>query len=214
MGKFLKEKALLAFTCMVLGVTTVCSAQQVAGGGSPSQNDDKLANQFMELKKSSNSWKGFKIIDEPKLNAFWNVVSDSLAEKQSEISLLKEEIIKRDQSLVSTQDTLSLTRNALSESQFKEDHISFIGIDFSKSNYKFINISVILILIVLLAVMFVTGKVNVKNAKDAKKSFDDLQLEMEEYKKRVLERETKLRRELTTEMNKVEDLKKKMKSMN
>ncbi|BDD09850.1 hypothetical protein FUAX_22820 [Fulvitalea axinellae] len=178
---------------------------------SPTETATDLASRFYQMKKKSSNWKDYKVIKEGQLDAFWNEISDTLRVEKEQISELKASIVKKDAQIVSLNDTIKSKEVLVNESRHLTTHISVIGIDFSKGTYIYLTWGIILVLAGLMAAALMNTKVKNNAANVARKDLDELAKEYDDYKKKVFEREVKLKRELTTEMNKVEELKIKLK---
>ena len=100
----------------------------------------------------------------------------------------------------------------MEEASFEQEHINFIGINFGKKVYIIINLVIIFGL--LGGLIFALSKMKLSNkiAIQKRKEFTKLDGEFQEYKKSSLDKQMKLRRELQTERNKIEELKLKVTS--
>jgi F0F1-type ATP synthase membrane subunit a len=85
-------------------------------------------------------------------------------------------------------------------------HISILGIDFKKS--LFLTIATAILVFLVLLIIFIVGKMKVMNtvAKEKTVIADLITHEFEEYKRKALEKQTKLARELQNERNKIQEL--------
>ncbi|MCG8475507.1 MAG: hypothetical protein MI784_08545 [Cytophagales bacterium] len=152
------------------------------------------------------------MIKKDKLEQFWGVVSDTLEWKDKEIVELKAETKLAQEKETQLNANIDLLKEQLKETQFEVDHIKVIGIDFTKKGFVYGGGVLLLVLILLLVVAIVKMNVSNRSASVARKDLEELRDEFENFQKRVLEKEKKLKRELTNEMNKCEELKQKLKS--
>ena len=162
----------------------------------------KLESQFTAFKKSASYWDGYFMYKEAQLNEFHKVLMDSVSE-------LKVSIIANDSEIKKLQSDITVLAKAAVESQVKLDEsfekegsLVTLGIQFDKTAFPALmyTITVILTLITLVAI-FLFFRSNIVS-RETKKVYDELYEEFDRQKKRGLERETKLNRELQTERNK------------
>ncbi|MEZ7876491.1 MAG: hypothetical protein QMB86_05750, partial [Polaribacter sp.] len=100
------------------------------------------------------------------------------------------------------QEALTLTKLTLETTLKKENSISLFGIQLSKFIYNFILWTLISLLLVL--VIYLSFKFQKNNflTKRATQNLKNVEYEYEQYRKKALEREQKLRRTLQDEINK------------
>jgi hypothetical protein len=92
--------------------------------------------------------------------------------------------------------------NALKEALLKENNIGFFGLQISKTTYSAIVWLIILALVLLLAFFIFKFYNNINITKTATSNLTDVEKEFELFRKKSLEREQKLRRQLQDEINK------------
>ncbi|PWJ42735.1 hypothetical protein [Sediminitomix flava] len=171
-----------------------------------------LAEQFEIMKKKSSNYKQnnkvYKVVEIGNLNTFWSAIKDTISKADTEIIAIQDDKNKITSELASVQGELDETNSKLEKSAY----INVLGIDFLKETYVVINFVIIISLIVLLLVAIYKFKNSNKVASDARKEYQEVEQEFTSYKQRALEKEMKLKRELVTEVNKVEELKQKLAS--
>lgn len=165
-----------------------------------------LNEQFNELKESSETFKSYKVIKETELNAFWKAVMDSVGIKEQKISEASTRIQQQEKEIANLKSTIEQKDQLLEEKEYAGTHISVLGIDFSKDAYKMFNLIIISILILSMAVLAYKFKDNNKTARKKSNDFNRLELEFEEYKRNALEKQMKLRRDLQTARNRLEEM--------
>jgi len=168
----------------------------------PSLDNGTLKSQYDYLIDESNDFQEYKVIKKLWTNKFEKNLNDSLevfAQRKKEAHDLAksqvEQINKLKAQLAGTQDSLATVNE-------EKNSISLVGIPMEKGGYKTVMWSVIAILVLLL--LFFIFRFENSNAAStlAKNNFTAVEDEFAEYKKRSLEREQKLRRELQDEINK------------
>lgn len=165
-----------------------------------------LSEQFQELKDASNNYKEYKVVKAYKLDEFWKNVDDTLQAFNSEIRLAKGEIDLLKGEIESLKSDLNNTKKSLTASEAKNDSIGFLGIDIAKSAYNIIVWGIILGLIILAVILYSIYKASNRITSKTKKEYEVVNDEFDNYKKRAQEKQIKLKRELQTEINRVEEL--------
>ena len=188
---------------LLLAASNLGYAQQAAvlDSGSLDQQYDLIRNQ-------SESYNQFKVIKRTSLDKFWENVTDTLSSMKNQQTADMNTINSQKSNLENLNSSLTTTKNELAAAVEERDGISFFGSLVSKGTYKVIMWA----LVALLAGLFAFTAMKFKNSNlltvQAKKDHDELLEEFENFKERALERERKIKREMQTVMNKLEDLKK------
>ncbi|MGJ1203581.1 hypothetical protein [Sphingobacterium lactis] len=159
-----------------------------------------LDSQFVVLNLQSRSQdKDFKIIRKTNLDIIRKNVRDSLNTYKKQIATLRGDASSSEGNILGLQDSVKSLSAALSAEQQKTDSISFLGIQFSKSSY---HTMVWVIIIVLAAALFgilaAFRKAKVDTT-ESKNTVDELQEELQTLRKKSMEREQLLKRQLLDE---------------
>lgn len=164
------------------------------------QTDIPLNTQFQLLLSQSRSQDAdFKIIRKSNIEIIQRNVNDSIARYTKEITALKKNSSSSSQQVEILQDSVEALSQSLAEEQKKTDSISFLGNNFSKSAYHTMVWSIIIVLAILsFALLTVYRKAKV-DAVEHQKTVDELQNEFQAYKKKAMETEQKLKRQLLDE---------------
>ncbi|MEN7546718.1 hypothetical protein AAG747_02285 [Rapidithrix thailandica] len=166
-----------------------------------------LDDHFKYLKDKSNNYETYKVIKKNRLESFWNVVTDSVHELKGKLDEANQKIVAQQSNIEQLNGNLKTRDQALEESNYYSDHIKVIGIDFSKGSYITMNFVVIIVLIAAVGVIFYRFRDANMVATEKRKEYDDIVENFEEYKKQAREKQIKLKRDLQTELNTVEELK-------
>lgn len=165
-----------------------------------------LDEQFSNMKNSAYSYKEYKNIKEATLNDFWKIVQDSLDNKEKRIVSAQSTINAQDEKINELNSTISEQKATIDEKEFDTQHISVLGMDMGKESYKLFNTITIVVLIVLAGFLFYQFNHSKRFASAKKKDYEKLSGDYEEYKRNALEKQMKLRRELQTERNKIDEI--------
>ncbi|SNT12305.1 hypothetical protein SAMN05421640_2379 [Ekhidna lutea] len=172
---------------------------------SPTFGQESLQEKYDAILENNETYERYKVIPRTDLNAFWSEVSDTLNQKQQKIQQLQTE----------TQDAISKAQQAsaelsdvqakLDESLELNDTIYFLGIPFSKVGYH-IMVWIIIAALAVLGVMayFMFMRSNSVTSK-TKREFGALQAEFEAHKTKARETQVKLKRELQTAVNQLNE---------
>lgn len=169
-----------------------------------SQNEENknLDQQFKELIESSNSYQAYKVIKHSKLKILQKDIRDSINVLEKTISnsqlLIADQKAKIDSSL----QVIEGLNTKLAETQKQVDNINILGISTNKSSYSTIMWTIVILLIFTALILFFIYKKGNRKTKEAKAKFLETEQELEGLRKRSLEREQKIRRELQDEINK------------
>ena len=180
------------------------------GNSSAQDSPQSLSSQFFELRDNSESYNEYKVIKSYSLNEFWNTVEDSLSGYRSQINLANKEIASLKTRIDKLNQDLNSIQETLEKSEARNDKIAFLGIFVNKSLYNIIVWGIIAGLGFLAGMLFISFKNNFKVTKKARKDFDDLVIEFEEYRRISREKQMKMGRELQTERNRTEELSEKI----
>ncbi len=196
MAKLHNPRALL----LLLGVLflTFSAAAQKAEG----LESGTLQEQFDFLLKKSNRYEQYRVVPTTWLNTFWSHVADTLSLQKVEL-LRDKGTIKEQQTNIEELKNNTQTLQAQIDSLEKtKESMSFLGLQVNKVTYNLI----MWLLVAGLIGGLVTYVLRFKNANAVtKKTLAknlSLQEELDSQRKRMLEKEQVLRRQLQDEINK------------
>jgi preprotein translocase subunit SecF len=186
---------LLVFTAILF--VSISFAQEIN-----KKEDTSLKEAFDKLYRISTNYQVYKVINKEKFLNLKQQVLDSLKTtkkllvEQNSLLKLKGENVKN------TQTALNRAKLELKKTIQKKESISLFGLQLNKSIYNLILWSLILILLTaLLYFIFAFTKNNILT-KRAEDDLNNIEIEYEQYRKKAIEREQKLRRTLQDEINK------------
>jgi len=167
-----------------------------------SQTENTLENQFDEVYNRSNNYQEFKVVKRADLNSLKKSTLDSIAVYKNALAQLQGELDSQKIELGLIQSNLKETREKLLLAEQKENDISFLGIQTSKTVYNSIVWTLILFLVLILFFFIYKFKNSNHITRETKNKLNDLEKEFESYKQRALEKEQQLSRKLLDEINK------------
>lgn len=162
-----------------------------------------LNDQFTNLTNLSRSQDvDFKLVRKANIEIIRKNVLDSISKYQKEISELKQNSSSSVSTVKSLKDSVSSLGAQLETEQKRTDSISLLGINFAKNTYHI----VVWALIIVFALAFLATLASFRKAKvdtnEHRKSVDELQEELQTLRKKSMEREQLLKRQLLDEQMK------------
>jgi hypothetical protein len=182
---------------LVLLISTVSISQETK------KDTLSIEGKFDLIYKTSSSYKEFKVIRKSRFQNLKNDVLDSIRKIDHELQLNnnnKNTILK--DSLKNVNEVLGILDLDMKLLITKKNSISFLGIQLNKSTYTITVWSIILLLIIALFYFIYQYKNSYSILSESKSNLSETEEELTIYKKKSLEREQKLRRQLQDEINK------------
>jgi preprotein translocase subunit SecF len=168
------------------------------------QSTDTLSipEKFDRIYRTSSSYQEYKVIGKTRFQQLKKEVSDSLSNLKSEIQSKDQRISIQKDSIQQIKEVAEIVEGDYRQMVAQKDSIQFLGIEFSKSTYNLIVWSLIGVLLILLLYFIYRFKNSNVITVKSKTELQELEEEFAIHKKKSLEREQKLRRQLQDEINK------------
>ena len=168
-----------------------------------------LNTQYKDLKRNAETYGEYKVFRVSHLDEFWSSVDDSLSQVRGnlndKLTIINTQSAEIDKLNSEAQDN----EERFQQNEFAATHIDFIGIDFSKSTFiitmSFLVVGLALILLIGYIQFNHIQGVSIQNVVACKK----LENEYDELRKKSLEKQIQLKRELQTERNLIEEFRNK-----
>lgn len=193
----------------VLIIAVFLSSSFTAFSQDEPETPNDLQNQFQELKSNSNNYQIYKVVKETSLDNFWKSIADTLKADRNQIKSLNTEVAGLNNELSGLKNQVTERDASLEDQEYQIEHMSFLGMSLTKGTY--VTFTWILIFILFIAALILYFRFNSANriTVKAKNEYHTLDEEFEAHKKRSRETESKIKRELQTEINTVQELKQK-----
>ncbi len=198
MNTLLPKKSIGTLTLLFLLIAPFTSHSQ----------SSTLDGKYQEMMEKSETYEVYKVIKLDRLNTFWVEVQDSLNAQNRQIIRLSTTIDTLQSTVRSLNDNVERLTADLDESNSINDSISFLGIDFSKGFYHVLVWGIIGGCIVGLVIVFGMYKRSNSVTSRSLKDYRNLEGEYESHKNQSREKYVKLKRELQTALNKLEEIRK------
>lgn len=170
-----------------------------------SQAQETLQEKYDDMLESTETYEQYKVIPRTRLNSFWSEAVDSLKRQAGTIRDLKSQVSGQQSEIKSLKAEMAEVQSMLDESLNLNDTIYFIGMPFSKVGYHIIVwliITALAVLGVMSYLMFIRS--NSVTSK-TRREYETLNAEYEEHKTIAREKQVKLKRELQTAVNQLNE---------
>ncbi len=183
---------------ITLIIAILFTATSFAQATTPQQNT--VDAQFRTLYKNSNNYQEYKVIKKSAYGLLHTNVLDSLKNFKTQIQHKTTLINSQKSTIDSLEKDNKETNTKLDLAINKADSIGLFGIPLAKATYSLLLFTLILILIAALALFIYKFKNSSVITTEAKSNLEEVENEFHLFRKKSLEREQKLRRELQDEI--------------
>tara|TARA_R110002051_G_scaffold324107_1_gene420068 strand:- start:766 stop:1407 length:642 start_codon:yes stop_codon:yes gene_type:complete len=185
---------------------TETEQEQIQEEESLSLDGGPISSQFEYITSNSGNYNAngirYEVVKLTFIEKLRQNVLDSLKVYNKKAAELNATIAESEVTINTLNKKLEETSNNLMEVNEEKDSISFLGIMIAKGTYNFMLWTIITGLLLLL--LFFIYKFRQSNilTQEAKSGLSDLEMEYEDHRRRALEREQKISRQLQDELNK------------
>ncbi len=198
------RKTILPLVILYFGVLLNVQAQVPQTEITPPKNVIEQYDQVIESSGNyNNGAKRYKVIERPKLERFKKQLSDSVTSLKSKISTLNKRIDDQTSEISSLNTNLSSTQKNLENTNLEKDSMNFFGSQMSKGSYQTMMWTIAAVLLLGLLLFIFRFKNSNTLTRQAKRKLTELELDFDDYKRKALEKEQKLGRQLQDERNKL-----------
>lgn len=178
------------------------SAQTESDKAKLSLNDGTIDNQFEYVIKKSNRYQDYKVV---KINWLYTLKAhtlDSLKALKKDLLDTKAVVDTQANEISGLKTNLTNTQNNLDKTNKEKNSMALFGLQMSKTSYNLLMWSIIAVLFALLLLFIYKYKNSNSVTKLTKNTLFDIEEEFEEHRRKALEREQIVRRQLQDELNK------------
>lgn len=169
--------------------------------GQEEEKSTTIDSQFTSLIEKSNTYQSYKVIKVSELGILQRNIRDSISSLKSTIADSENIITEQDNKINSTTQQIDALNIELEETQKNVKNISFLGIGTEKATYKSIMWVLVGILLFISTFLFFRFKKCHSDTKEAIGKLSETEIELDNLRRRSLEREQKVRRQLQDEIN-------------
>ncbi len=196
----------LTMVVMVLLLGFQAYAQTDDSAEQPSLEGGTINSQFEYIYDKSGNYRAegrrYEVVRTINLDKLRQNVLDSLNAARAQAQQLQQEISTQQSTIASLNSTLEETTKNLNAVTEEKDSMSLLGAQVSKSSYNIIMWTLIMGLFLLLLLFIFKFRQSNVLTQEAKSSLADLETEYEDHRRRALEREQRISRQLQDEINK------------
>lgn len=175
-------------------------------GAPQEEKNSTLQERYWFMKSKAETYEDYKVIKEYIMDGVWKVALDSMKEQKNLVKQERQTISKLEANLQVAKDTLRQERAAVTQIVHDSSHISVLGISFTKSIFIVLVVAIISLLLFIGGIMLTKIKLVQATAREKTVIADAITRELDEFKKKSMEKQIKLARELQNERNKVAEL--------
>ncbi len=192
----MKLKPFFLFLTFLLTVNLVIAQEEAE------QEDNSINSQFNEVIDGSNNYQDYKVVKQYKLTQLQKNTVQRIESLNEEIAASNKTIEEQKLKIENLKAELNNTQNNLNQVTEEKDQISFFGIATDKGTYQTIMWVIVFALVLILVFFIYKYKQSNVLTKEAKKNLAENEAEFDEYRKKSLEKQQKLGRQLQDEKNK------------
>jgi hypothetical protein len=194
------------FTLALFGLSTFSSQAQDDTTAAATEVHT-IQSTFDNIIKESNNYQDFKVVQRRKLDAFIKEVNDSL--NLAKVHLAQEAKVKgeaQDQVLKLRKD-LEKAQAQVTQAENARDRITSAGMQMEKESFSALMWGIVIALGLALALVLFKSQSASSGQKDLRHRLTNIEEQLSQTKKKALEREQELKREVQDYVNKLEALK-------
>ncbi|HZY82337.1 MAG TPA: hypothetical protein VFE50_22585 [Cyclobacteriaceae bacterium] len=191
-------KKLMVFCVSLFSVMWVNAQNREALEG-----DHTLKERYEIMKDKAESYTDYKVIKNTILDGVWKISMDSMAKVKSDLRTANATIAKLNGEIKGAADKVKEAEASLQQSAYERTHMSVFGIPVAKS--VFVTTALIIVGALIIALLTVLSTFNVLRRSNREKelTIHGIMSEFDAFRKKALEKEVKISRELQSERNKL-----------
>lgn len=191
-------KKLVVFCVSLLSVMLANAQAQEALEG-----NHTLKERFEILKDKAEKYKDYKVIRNTVLDGVWKISMDSLAKSKSDLRTANATIAKLNGEIKGAADKVKEAEASLQQSAYERTHMSVFGIPVAKGVFVTTSLIVVGALIIALLTLLSTFNMLRRSNREKELTIHGIMSEFDAFRKKALEKEVKISRELQSERNKL-----------
>ena len=184
----------------------VCTTRAQQSAEVLEQDNSTLRERYYLMKENSQTFKDYKVIKEYVLDGMWKITMDSIKAQHERYKEANASIATLENQLKGATNTIAEKDATIADMEHDSSHISVLGIDLPKTLFISMTGIIIVGLLVLSGVLFTRVRWVHKAIKERTEVAEVLTRDFEEYKRKALDKQMKLSRELQNERNKLQEL--------
>lgn len=195
----------------VVTLLFLVSVYQSYAQDSVADNSPKLpttiVNEFDAMVEEAGNYQEYKVVKKEALAKFKINLAERRDTFEAEIDALGKEIVTQNKEITDLKKQLLETQNQLTTVEEQKSSMQLLGNNVDKTTFQTIVFAIIGVLLLMLLLVSIKFKANSAATNEAKDTLESTEKEFEEYKRKALEKQQVLGRQLQDEKNKVSKLK-------
>tara|TARA_B100001146_G_scaffold199923_1_gene190259 strand:+ start:553 stop:1149 length:597 start_codon:yes stop_codon:yes gene_type:complete len=192
----------MKFKHLLLALSLIFTTNFLSAQEENNEEDNTINSQFDEVIEGSNNYQDYKVVKRYKLTQLQKNTVNRIESLKEEIVTSNKTIEEQKLKIENLKAELNNTQNNLNQVTEEKDQISFFGIATDKGTYQTIMWVIVFALVLILVFFIYKYKQSNVLTKEAKKNLAENEAEFDEYRKKSLEKQQKLGRQLQDEKNK------------
>jgi hypothetical protein len=188
---------------MVLCVCVVYVSLVAGQSREALEGDHTLKERFEIMKDKAESYTDYKVIKNSVLDGVWKISMDSLAKVKADLRASNSTIAKLNGEIQGAADKVKEAETSLQQSAHERTHMTVIGIPVAKSVFVTTALIVVGALIIALLTVLSTFNMLRRSNREKELTIHGIMSEFDSFRKKALEKEVKISRELQSERNKL-----------
>jgi hypothetical protein len=190
----------LFFVVLAMFVAGVAGAQSREA----LEGNYNLQERYEVMKEKAESYSDYKVIKISIMDGVWKIYMDSLALRKQQLAAANQSIKKLQGEITGAADQVKKAEETMAASEYERTHLSAFGIPVAKGFFvSFVSI-IIGALVVTLLVALGSVRVLRRANKEKEVTVNAVSSEFEAFRKKALDKEVKISRELQSERNKLQ----------
>lgn len=185
--------------CVSLFLVTLVTAQSREA----LEGNYNLNERFEVMKDKAESYNDYKVIKNVILDGVWKINMDSLAKAKADLRAANSTIAKLNGEIKGAADKVKEAEVSLQESAYERTHMNLFGMHIAKSVFVTTSLVIIAALVIALLAVFSTFNVLRRSNREKELTIHGIMSEFDAFRKKALEKEVKISRELQSERNKL-----------
>jgi hypothetical protein len=170
------------------------------------KEDISLEERYKVMKETSQTFKDYKVIKRDVLDGVLKISLDSIAALEAKLAESKGAIAAFDQKIKEADLARDQANAEKAEMEYDATHMTVLGVSFNKSFFASLMGIIIAVLLVFLGLVSGRLKMVYSSLKEKLENLEIITREFEEYKRKALDKQMKLSRELQDERNRLAEL--------
>jgi hypothetical protein len=191
-------KILMSICLSLFSVTLVLAQSREALEG-----DFDLKERFEVMKDKAESYNDYKVIRNSILDGVWKISMDSIAKAKADLRSANSTIARLNNEIKASADKVKAAETAMAESAYERTHMTVFGMAIAKGVFVTTSLIIIAALIIALLTVFSTFNVLRRSNREKELTIHGIMSEFDAFRKKALEKEVKISRELQSERNKL-----------